>query len=243
MSLVAVCRAARRRNRSETDYRAMQELIAEGTVEDLRGRGVELDRRRVLELAAGKGGYSGVFARHAASFVASDIHRSEVFDHELQHVDWRHVDVTEPFPFGDGEFGFIHCSSLVEHLEDRDILFREFARVLAADGFGLISFPPWWSLSLVGGHTFKPFHLLGERIAIWAWNLRNRDNVETYRSAYGPGDGLYPLTISNLVREIESCGLRVVDTYTRMSRANTTRLPGVLADLFTWHACILVARE
>lgn len=243
MSLVEVYRAARRRNRSETDYRAMQELIAEGTVEDLRRRGAELDGRRVLELAAGKGGYSGVFARHAGSFVASDIDRAEVFDHELHHVEWRRVDVTEPFPFADGEFGFIHCSSLVEHLEDRDMLFTEFARVLAADGFGLISFPPWWSLTLVGGHTFKPFHLLGEPIAIWAWNLRQRNNVVSYRSAYGPGDGLYPLTIDRLIREIESCGLHIVDTYTRMSSVNTTRLPGILADLFTWHACILVTRE
>ncbi len=218
----------------------MQKLIALASVSELTQRGVDMAASSMLELGAGRGGYTQVFAKATSDLVASDIHRADVFDCELSYVPFELVDVTEPFPFEDNRFDLIFCSSVVEHIPDRSILYQECSRVLAPGGRALISYPPFWSLLMVGGHQYKPFHFLGERLAVLLTGRRLGMTIESYDHDYGEG-GLYPLTIAGLQREFASNGLRVIDQWARMNRINTVRWPGILADLFTWHACFLVS--
>jgi len=239
-SLVEVARLGFRRRRSAASYRDMQTYIARCSVEELRERGVNLARSRVLELAAGKGGYSQVLAESSSSFVASDIVKDPFFADEHPEIRWETVDVRTRFPFDDDSFDFIYCSSLIEHIAAPGEMLREARRVLADSGSMLLSFPPFWSLSMVGGHTFKPFHFLGERAAIRLTNFLRNSSVASYAEAYGEEGGLFPLRVRDVAKLVRDGEFRIEDQYTRMSRLNTARWPGLLGDLFTWHVCYLL---
>jgi SAM-dependent methyltransferase len=212
----------------------MQELIAQASVEELAERGVDLFSQRVLEIGAGPGGYSGVLRAASDQLVVSDINRHETLSPELDFVQ---LDATRAFPLDDNTFDFVYCSSVIEHLADPTVLLPEVRRVLRPRGRMLLSFPPFYSLFLIGGHQFKPWHLLGRRVALRAFNRSNQYPVSDYAAGH-----LYPLRISTVDRLVATSGLRSVATWTRLLPLNTTRLPGVLADLFTWHACWLLEK-
>ncbi len=224
------------RKRSPEHYRAMQEYIARRTLEELAARGVDLSRCHVVELAAGAGGYSRTLRDSARSFLATDLHPNPYF--EEQGIPFIAFDATREFPLDAGSVDFIYTSSLIEHLAEPENLLRECKRVLRRDGLLYLTFPPFYSLSLVGGHMFKPFHLFGERFALRAYNILHGTAIESYAAAW-QGYGLEPLTISDVAGLIRAGGFEIVDVYTRMSPVNTAKLPWILKDLLTWHACFL----
>jgi SAM-dependent methyltransferase len=234
--MVELLKLAVRRFRSEDDYRAMQAHVAEATVAELRARGIELPQCDVLELGAGRGGYSVILDRWSRSLTASDFERDPFFDDA--GIPFEIVDVTQPFPFESERFDLIYCSSVIEHVEDTRRLLEESRRVLRPGGYLLLSFPPFYSLAMVGGHMFKPFHFLGETLAVRLTNLVRGREISDYRTAFG-SFGLYPLTIDEVARRLHEAGFEIRDAYTRMSRVNTARLPGRLKDLLTWHVCFL----
>ena len=226
------------RLRSPDDYRAMQRHIAEATIAELKVRGVDFSQSRVLELGAGFGGYSLPLHRASKSFVASDLKKDEFFDQTDVHFEY--VDVLRPFPFDSCTFDFIYCSSLIEHVAEPATLLSESWRVLRPKGNLFLSFPPFFSLAMVGGHQFKPFHFLGERAAIRLTNLFRRDNFRDYARSFG--HGLYPLRIDQVKDLILENGFEILEIYTRMSAINTARWPGILKDLSTWHVCYLARK-
>jgi SAM-dependent methyltransferase len=234
--LLKFVRLALSRKRSPEHYRAMQAYIARKTVAELGARGVDLSTRRVVELAAGAGGYSTTLWESSKSFIATDLHPNPHF--EQQGIPFMQFDATGPFPLEPGSADLVYTSSLIEHVARPLILLRECKRVLRKDGVLYLSFPPFYSLSLVGDHQFKPFHLLGERFAVTTYNLLHRADVKSYATAW-QGYGLFPLTIAGVETLIRQCGFHVTDVYTRLSPVNTARLPGVLKDLATWHVCYI----
>ena len=213
----------------------MQEHIPRVSVDELSIRGVDVRNGSMLELAAGNGGYSTVFSALSQDFVATDI-QSWAFTDDLAHIRFVVADASRPFPFPDGRFDLVYVASLIEHLPERESLYSECRRVVALEGHALFSFPPFWSLTLVGGHRFKPLHLVSERAAV---NRASRLYGEEFRSY--ADDHLYPLTVRQVLKEIEEHDWRVVDRWARMWPINTARLPGIVADLLTWHVCILVS--
>lgn len=210
----------------------MQALIARASIAELGRRGVDLSEKRVLEIGAGRGGYSAVLVESCAQLVVSDVVRHEALDASLQFVS---LDATRRFPFPDEAFDFIYCSSVIEHLSRPTVLLPEARRVLRPGGRMMLSFPPFYSLFLVGGHEFKPWHLLGRRVAINMLNRRKGRAIADYADA-----GLHPLRISDVEALIERAGLVTLATWTRLLPVNTMRLPGMAADLATWHACWLL---
>lgn len=227
---------AMNRKRSPEHYRAMQEYIAKSSVDELMARGVDLSRLDVVELAAGAGGYSRTLRENSKSFLATDLHRNPFF--EEQAIPFMLFNATEEFPMDEGSVDLIYSSSLIEHVAKPENLLRQCRRVLREDGLLYLSFPPFYSLSLVGGHMFKPFHLLGERIALKMYNFLHGTDIKSYATAW-EGYGLFPLKISDVELMIRASGFDVVDIYTRMSPINTARLPGTMKDLLTWHVCYL----
>ena len=232
--LLKLLRLARRRFRSDDDYRAMQAYLAEATVADIEARGVSLNRAGVLEIGAGRGGYSATLNRVAASFIASDFENNKYF--EKSGIPFEIVDVSERFPFGSNTFDLIYCSSVIEHVAEPGNMLSESFRVLRPGGVLHVSFPPFYSLTMVGGHQFKPFHFLGEKLAVRLTNLVRKTDIAEYSNAFG-NFGLYPLTIGGVMKKLRSHGFEIEAVYTRMSPLNTAQLPGIVADLLTWHVC------
>jgi ubiquinone/menaquinone biosynthesis C-methylase UbiE len=227
------------RNRSAEDYRAMQRYFAEATLSELEERGIHLKKLTVLELGAGSGGYSQVLHQAAEFLVSSDLHEEPIF--EKLNIPFVLLNVLDPLPFKSEFFDFVYCSSLIEHVSDPDKLLSESWRVLKPGGSLYLSFPPFYSLFLIGGHTFKPFHLLGEDLAISITNLLYKADVKTYATCYGDY-GLFPLKVDQVKQLLKNNGFEVSNVYTRTSEFNTTRLPGLLKDLATWHVCYLARK-
>ncbi len=240
MNIFRLLNLGLRRFRSEEDYRAMQSFLAEETVKELKARGIDIAQRDVIEIGAGNGGYSQVLNRIAKSFIACDLNKKDIY--EKEGIPFAEVDVTTSLPFSSGQFDFIYCSSLIEHLAEPNVLLQECKRILRPDGTLYLSFPPFYSLMMIGGHVFKPFHFLGERLSVWMTNRVKRHHIKNYATCFG-NFGLYPLKVNQVKEWLITNDFKITDIYTRLSFINTARLPGTLKDLFTWHVCYLAKKK
>lgn len=227
------------RFRSIEDYRKMQNYIAEATVTEIESRGIKLSELKVLELGCGCGGYSEVLHNKSNAFYASDLGKNEIFDQSK--IPFIQIDVLKPFPVDANCFDFIYCSSLIEHLRNPDNLLSECWRILKPGGTLFLSFPPFYSLALIGGHQFKPFHFFGEKASVFLTKTIKRCHVKNYATAFG-SFGLYPLKIDQVKTMLLKHRFNIKDIYNRMSPINTAHLPGILKDLTTWHVCYLAQK-
>ncbi len=91
-----ILKLARNRLRSDDDYRAMQAYIATMSVNELEQRSVCMEDCDVLELAAGRGGYSTVLNSRAKSLLANEIDGDTYF--QEQGIPFLAFDVMAPFP-------------------------------------------------------------------------------------------------------------------------------------------------
>ena len=169
-----------RRFRSTEDYIRLQEYVAEATIQEIGSRGVELANAKVLEIGAGRGGYSKVLHRFSGDFIASDFEKHEFF--EQNDIPFEHVDAQSRFPFPNDTFDFIYCASVIEHLKEPKILLEEIHRTLKPGGHLMLSFPPFYSVFMIGGHQFKPFHFLGESLAIKCTNVLKGKSYTDYET-------------------------------------------------------------
>lgn len=229
-----------RRFRSQADYQSMQRFIAENSLKELRGMNLEIGGKRVLEVGAGMGGYSQVLCEQASMFVAADLEHMPFFPNA--GIPFIQFDATAPFPIADEQFDWIYCSSLIEHVTKPEFMLTEFWRVLRSQGLLYLTFPPFHSLFMIGGHQFKPFHLINEQLALKIYNRKHHAHIKSFAAGFG-NYGLYPLRIDQVKALIQQSGFEIQKIYTRMSPFNTTRLPGKLKDLTTWHVCYVAKRR
>ncbi|MBN1872998.1 MAG: methyltransferase domain-containing protein [Anaerolineae bacterium] len=227
------------RQKSPKQYRELQEYVAQASVGELQARGIHFAESCVLELGAGYGGYAFVLNRQARRLIATDFRSDEFF--ARMNIPFCVADLSRPFPFVKNCFDLIYCSSLIEHLAEPDKLLAEAWRVLKPGGYLYLSFPPFYSLAMMGGHNFKPFHFLGERLAISIVNWLYGTHFRDYATCYGSW-GLYPLKIDDVKQLILDGHFEISSIYTRLSGLNTTKLPGILKDLATWHVCYLAQK-
>lgn len=226
-------RLAKNRIKSNKEYIKFEDFQSQIVMDSFRDKGIRFSGKRVLDVGCGRGGYSQKFLDEGASLTALDI----TLDYFQNVKDASFVlgDAVK-MPFKDSSFDFVFCSSLIEHIKNPDELIKEIKRVLADDGMCYLSFPPFWSP--VGSHQFKPFHYLGEKIAIIL--SRKFYHVRSYRydDIYGK---LYKRTIRQIKKLIKSNNLRIKSISTRMSPINFAKIP-VLNELLTWHVEFLIGK-
>lgn len=213
---------AHHRFRSPDDYLRFQVAQARLVVDHLAQRGICLSGVRVLDLGCGRGGYSHVMSRADAEVVSLDFRWP-------QTSGWKRFVVADALctPFRSASFPFIFCASLIEHVPEPVELLREITRLLAPAGSAYVSFPPFYTP--VGGHQFKPFHLLGEK---WALRLSGR-NKKDYRTCYGEW-GLYPLSIREARDAVYEAGMQIDHESTRFLPVNLAKIP-YLGEFLAWH--------
>jgi SAM-dependent methyltransferase len=178
-----------KRLRGYEDYRGMQKYLANISVRELEQRGIPLDQCSTLELGAGYGGYSEIFHQRCRELVATDREKSAFF--EKSDIPFELVDLLKPFPFKSTRFDLVLCSSVIEHLAQTSTMLQETWRVLKPGGYLYLSYPPFYSLFMVGGHHFKPYHFLGEKAAVGIYNRLHGTNIHNYSDSFGE----YGLTV------------------------------------------------
>lgn len=100
--------------------------------------------RNVLDAACGEGYGAWLLARHALSVTGIDIDETSISHaaagYRAANLTFRVADCCA-LPFADGQFGAVVSFETLEHLEAQQQMLREFRRVLAPDGFLVISSP------------------------------------------------------------------------------------------------------
>jgi SAM-dependent methyltransferase len=227
---VSLLRLARRRFQGWDDYHQFQVYQGQMVLDYLAKHGVSVRNAKVLDLGCGAGGYSRALASAGAHVVSIDLVRRPK---TLPPPIFVLADAVR-LPFTSGSFPMVFCTSLIEHIPHPDQLMAEIRRVLVPDGVAYVSFPPFFSP--VGGHQFKPYHLLGER---WALRL-SQYKADGYATCYGDW-GLYPLTIRRARQLIAADGLIIKHESTRFFPLNVARLPW-LGEFLTWHVQFIVQK-
>jgi SAM-dependent methyltransferase len=226
---ISLLRLARRRFRSHADYLRFQIYQASLTLGYLMEQGISVQNTKVLDLGCGDGGYSHAMADAGARAISVDFRCPQTLPPDLVLAD------AMALPFSAGSFPIVFCASLIEHVAEPERLLAEIKRVLAPDGIVYMSFPPFYSP--VGGHQFKPYHLLGER---WAIRLSGQE-VESYATSCGRW-GLFRLTIQHARRLFAEAGLAIRHESTRFLPFNVARLPWI-GEFLTWHVQFILSKE
>ena len=217
-----------------TNYLKFQEFQAEEIVKEIKKRKIKLFNLKVLELGAGKGGYSQIFKKNSKEFVTSDLEKSFILKSDPS-LNFKKVDINKKFPFKDNEFDFVFSCSLIEHIKDPKKMFLESKRVLKFGGYLYLSFPPFYSP--VGGHNVKPFHYFGEKFAIKLTNFFMNKNYTTYENFWG-AFGIHIRTIKSVKKMLLENNFKIKNMWTRFSFLNFSKIP-VLNEFLTWHVCFL----
>lgn len=237
---------ARRRNNSPEDYFAFEEFQGRLLVKFLKSQAALFDGCVTLDLGCGLGGYTSALQKGGAKVVGLDF----VPAHNLMQIPFVSADALQ-LPFSSEQFDLIVCASLIEHVPDPSALLLEIFRVLKRDGIVYLSYPPYYSP--VGGHQFSPFHLLGERFALWVACQRGLFrghkwlqekfpvNPSSFDNAYETW-GLHKLTIAKIKKEIRKMPVEILECSTRWLPIDFSRVP-VLGELLTWHVQFLLRKK
>jgi SAM-dependent methyltransferase len=225
---IALLTLARRRFRSSDDYHQFQVYQGQLVLNYLIEQGISIQGVEVLDVGCGQGGYGDVMASTGARVTSIDLSRLKTTRLAFVLADALRL------PFDSNRFPVVFCASLIEHVPDPVRLLAEIRRVLTPDGVAYLSFPPFYSP--VGGHQFKPYHLLGER---WALRLC-KYKVDSYASSCGDW-GLHPLSIRRARQLIAEAGLKIRHESTRFFPFNVARLPW-LGEFLTWHVQFILSK-
>ncbi|MBW2981156.1 class I SAM-dependent methyltransferase [Candidatus Woesearchaeota archaeon] len=230
-----------KRKESKSHYVEFQAYQAELIIKELRSRGVHIKNKRILELGCGRGGYSLKFARETKKLVATDLTKPSYALKANPKIKFVKLDASRHFPFKGESFDLVICFSLIEHVKNPRPMLNEIFRVLKDKGTLILTFPPFWSP--LGGHRYKPFHLLGEKLAIKIHNtfLRGYKKVKSYETTYGSW-GLYPLKIKDVSSLLLASNFKIQDKWVRFSPLNFAKIP-IFNEFLTWHVCFLCKKR
>jgi SAM-dependent methyltransferase len=189
----------------------------------------DLTAKKILDLGSGFGGYSQELSRFSDNVYAIDLNISR---NPREEIFFQIAGDASHLPIKSESMDIVFCSSLIEHVSNQEQLIVEIKRVLKNQGICYISFPPFYSP--VGGHQFKPFHLLGERCAIRLGKLVYNLNLNDYNTSFGNW-GLYPTTIKKVYHLAKFNRFKIISMTTRFSPLNFAKIP-FLGEFLTWHA-------
>src|SRR3989344_7842710 len=171
-------RLAFNRLKSESNYFEFQKYQAKLILKELKEKSILINNLKTIELGCGKGGYSLEIYKKTKSLILADINKPKLLLKKHPNLKFLRFNFSKRFPLKNNQFDFIFCLSTIEHIKNPLFFLKECERILKSNGVMLLTFPPFYSL--FGGHSVKPFHYLGEKIAIKITNKLKNKNIKSY---------------------------------------------------------------
>jgi len=132
----------------------------------------------------------------------------------------------------------VFCSNMLEHTPRPGAVIGELVRVLKPGGWGYLSFTNWYSPW--GGHEMSPYHLLGPRRGVAAYERRHGSAHKHH-----VGVNLYPTHVGETLRRFACRGdvevTRVEPRYYPWA-APIARVP-VVREVLMWNCVIRFERR
>jgi SAM-dependent methyltransferase len=234
-------RVARRRSRSEQDYRVFQRFQAKLLFDHLARHGAEVRGRRILDLGSGVAGYSQALAEAGGHVIGLDLAQPRL----VRQAGLAQLRASAlSIPLATESLDLVFCASLIEHVAEPGRVLDEIERVLKPGGMAYVSFPPYYSP--MGGHEYAPYHYLGEKAALRLVNHRRvlpgwvsamhgaSEQPQSFAGLY-QGWGLYHMTIRKFGKLLRGTHLTLVNKSTRYLPVSFVRWP-LVGEVLTWHA-------
>jgi ubiquinone/menaquinone biosynthesis C-methylase UbiE len=219
MKYIEFLKLSFRRLKSKDDYLQFQKFQAKWIISNSLKK-FDLKSKNILDLESGFGGYSQKLSNSSANVYAIDLNK--IRHSQKQTNIFQIKGDCNNLPIHSESMDLVFCSSLIEHVSDQDKLILEINRVLKRHGICYLSFLPFFSL--VGGHLFKPFYLLGEGFAVILSKFIYELNVESYNASFGNWR-LYPTTIKKVRKLVKTNNFKIIDITTRFSPLNFAKVP------------------
>jgi len=210
--------------------------LAERAASDLDRFHGPLAGQRVIDLGCGPGWYTRALRARGADVLPIDSSFAEL---ELGGnppqgaIIGDAMDLALPDASVDGVF----ASNMLEHTPEPQRVITEIERVLRPGGWGYVSWTNWYSPW--GGHDMTPYHFLGPRLGLWAFQRRNPRHAKNV-----VGVSLWPVHIGPMLRFVRSrAGLeleRAEPRYWPWAQP-IVRVP-LLREVATWN-CVLRLRR
>ena len=137
-----------------------------------------------------------------------------------------------------GEFDFVICSNVYEHLSRPDQFLAELHRCMKPGGFFYLSWTNW--LSPWGGHEFSPFHYFGPRLGPLL-----ADRITGKKRKHTPYENLFPTSIGHALAELKrNKNLQITAAAPRYypEFSFLTSIP-LLREIFTWNCALIIRRQ
>lgn len=125
---------------------------------------------RLLDLGCADGAWTVELGKRVGT---DDLHGFELLEESAAQARERGIEtkvgsLAEPLPYADGEFDVVHSNQVIEHLANTDLFLSEIRRILASDGYLVIStnnVASWHNVvSLALGWQPPPMHISDELI-------------------------------------------------------------------------------
>jgi SAM-dependent methyltransferase len=126
----------------------------------------------LLDLGCGDGSFTERVARKvlAGRIVGVELFEGSARQAEARGIEVHRADLGAALPFEDGSIDVVHSNQVIEHLPGTDHFMREIRRVLAPDGFAVVSTNNLSSLHnivcLVAGLQPPPCHVSDVQVGI-----------------------------------------------------------------------------
>ena len=169
----------------------------------------------------------------------ADINKPKLLLKKYPKLKFVRFDFTKKFPFKNNQFDFIFCLSTIEHIRNPLFFLKECERILKSRGVLFLTFPPFYSPT--GGHSVKPFHYLGEKLAIKLANKIKGKNIKSYEKMFGDW-GLYRLKIKDLKNLVRKTNFKIKDVWVRYLPINFSKIP-LLNEFLAWHIHFLLYKK
>ncbi|HTG45097.1 MAG TPA: methyltransferase domain-containing protein [Verrucomicrobiae bacterium] len=222
------------KHRDDADFYSLQ---AEDAISWIARQGVAIGpKTTALDLGCGHGIFGDALKRMGCSVTFAD--ESNYLMPSVKDAPYRKINLDRDDFSVLGRYDLVICSNVLEHLSRPKEFLANIHQILTPGGHFFLSWTNW--LSPWGGHEFSPFHYLGPKLGVKAY-----DSLVKRKRIHTPFENLFPTNIGAMLKEVRrNKRVRLVAAAPRYypEFSFILRLP-VIREFLTWNCALLLQAQ